>query len=412
MTEIERLFLSVLEAGLHSRGVELSGEISSEAAFDEIMSLAARHKLLPLVFDVLGTVSDCSHLESFAHVRRAALRQVAQQSVQSEELLALCDEFSKVGLHPIVVKGIVCRSLYPNGELRPSADEDILVSPSELDACRALLEAHGFATRDDAGFFEQTYTREADTLRIELHCALFPPSSSAYGELNRFFSDAHERAEKIKLGSHTVCTLEPTQHMLYLILHAYKHFIHSGFGIRQLCDIVAFAEKCGEKTDFAAVASACREISADTFAAALFTLAEDCLGLDRSTAEHILTLFGGRVGYDSLLCDILASGIYGSADESRVHSGNITLDALESEKNGKKSRRRHMRLSALFPPLERIRGRYPYLKRRPYLAPVAYISRALSYLAKPSRPTKSVDLGARRVELLREYRIIDREEQG
>ena len=31
--------------------------------------------------------------------------------------------------------------------------------------------------------------------------------------------------------------------ILYLLLHAFKHFLHSGFGIRQVSDIILFSEK-------------------------------------------------------------------------------------------------------------------------------------------------------------------------
>lgn len=417
MTETEKIFLRALAAGIHGRGgaAGLCDELWRDGAFDKVMSLAAHHKVLPLVFDTLCADAERHTAraddESFSRVRRRALRQVMCQTVQSEEFLALLDKFENVALRPLVVKGIVCRQLYPSGDLRPSADEDILVSPSELDACRAILESEGFTTCDSAQLFEQTYSRKNGTLRIELHTSLFPPNSTAYGELNRYFADAHAHAKTVAVGTHTVHTLDCSEHMLYLILHAYKHFVHSGFGIRQLCDITLFAERFDGEIDYAFVAAACRELSADYFAAALFTLCADCLALEPEVSRRILSHFGGRVEFDSLLCDILASGIYGNSEESRLHSGNMTLDAVESDKSGRSARTRHLRLSALFPPIERIRERYPYLKRRPYLLFAAYIERAVSYLKRVSHPLESAEIGSRRVELLREYKIIDREEQ-
>lgn len=36
--------------------------------------------------------------------------------------------------------------------------------------------------------------------------------------------------------------LAPTDHLLCLLCHAYKHFLYAGFGIRHVCDIGIFAE--------------------------------------------------------------------------------------------------------------------------------------------------------------------------
>ena len=40
----------------------------------------------------------------------------------------------------------------------------------------------------------------------------------------------------------TIRILAPTDHLLCLLCHAYKHFLYAGFGIRHVCDIGIFAE--------------------------------------------------------------------------------------------------------------------------------------------------------------------------
>lgn len=69
------------------------------------------------------------------------------------------------------------------------------------------------------------------------------------------------------------------------------------------------------------------------------------------------------------------------------------------------------------PPARQLAGRYPYLKEKPYLLPVAWINRILKYGKETAggsadnNAAQSIKIGNGRVALLKEYGIIgsDRE---
>ena len=69
-------------------------------------------------------------------------------------------------------------------------------------------------------------------------------------------------------------------------------------------------------------------------------------------------------------------------------------------------------MKTVFPPARQLAGRYPYLKEKPYLLPVAWINRILEYGKETAgSPTdnnaaQSIKIGNGRVALLREYGII------
>ena len=67
-----------------------------------------------------------------------------------------------------------------------------------------------------------------------------------------------------------VTTMELTDHLVNLIYHAFKHFLHSGFGIRQVCDIVLFANQYGDSIDGDRAIANCQKIRADYFAMSMF----------------------------------------------------------------------------------------------------------------------------------------------
>ena len=113
---------------------------------------------------------------------------------------------------------------------------------------------------------------------------------------------------------------------------------------------------------------------------------------------------------DRLLEDLLCGGIYGAADRSRVHSSTMTLNAVEADKKGKKSKANLIK--TVFPSANNLEHRFPYLRRMPALLPVAWICRIFGYIKErferpDSHASEIIRTGSMRIELLRHYDIID-----
>lgn len=125
-----------------------------------------------------------------------------------------------------MVKGIVCRTLYPKPDNRPSGDEDLLIPAEEFPKCHQALLDYDMEVADPKAdldtAYEVPYRKPGSPLYIELHKRLFPPDSEAYGDLNRFFADA--RPETLTVEGQEIATLAPTMHLLYLICHAPQAF--------------------------------------------------------------------------------------------------------------------------------------------------------------------------------------------
>ena len=65
----------------------------------------------------------------------------------------------------------------------------------------------------------------------------------------------------------------------------------------------------------------------------------------------------------------------------------------------------------LFPAPGKLERRYPYLKKHPYLVPAAWADRILKYrkeIGRDNQAMESVRIGNRRIELLRQYGIIQK----
>lgn len=228
---------------------------------------------------------------------------------------------SDAGISPVVVKGIVCRALYPKPDLRSSVDEDLYIPLGQYPAFHEKMLELGFqaGAPDYKNSHEARYTRNG--LLIEGHWELFPRDSSALNALNRYNAGFFARAQVRHIEGVRLLTLDDTDHMSFLLLHAYKHFINSGVGLRQICDIALWAQ--AYDIDWQRVKDTMSAIGGEYFAAAIFDAAEKYCGLS-------LPGIWPEANCTALIEDALSGGVYGSADMSRRHSGTMTLSAVES----------------------------------------------------------------------------------
>ena len=417
MTENERIFLKVLRAALAQEEPALPKTLSGEA-WDALFALAARQNVLPLVYAavIAAPAGSAMDADRRASIRRQAMRLITLQARRTDAFVSVYRSLTDAGLRPLVVKGIVARSLYPEPDLRISGDEDLLIPEEDFAACHAALMACGMeplSPQEESGAaFEAGYRRADGTLYIELHQQFFSPASDSYKDLNAFFTQVHARAVTIRLEECTFYTPAPTDHLLYLILHAFKHFLHGGFGLRQVCDIILYADAYGDGIDWAYLYACCRQARAERFAAALFRIGEKYLTFDPVRAGYPDDWRGLSPDEGPLLADLLDAGAFGRSTRSREHSATMTLSAAAASRAGSRVYGGTIR-GSLFPPADELAGRYPYLKQHPRLVPFAWVSRILHYRrelkehADGDSAAEAVRIGKERVELLRRYGIID-----
>lgn len=410
MDRAESCFLTSLGCALKGIPMTDVAGLSAEE-WQKVFRLASMHHVLPLVVEAVCRLPELRDNALLQSSRQLVRQQVFLQTQKSAGFLTLLQQLDLAGVHPLVVKGIICRNLYPKPDHRFSSDEDLLVRPEDLDRCRAVFAQTGLATtfspEQQLDSYEIPYRQKDGPLYIELHRYLFPPESEAYGHLNTFFENAHNRAVCVEVSGIDVCTLEYTDHLFYLICHALKHFLHSGFGIRQVCDILMFTQTYGARIDWPVFLENCRKIHAFGFTASLFRIGQRHLGFRCDICPPELSAM--YIDEMPMLEDLLQAGVYGSSSESRQHSSNITLDAMASRLQKREAR--NPLLLSLFPPAQKLQHRYSYLKDRPWLLPAAWVSRVGTYcrgaLRKPSSAADALKLGDERIALLSYYGILD-----
>ena len=398
LTTTETQFLHIAKAAISG------GDLPAEKVdWPAIFALAGQQKLLPILFEaVRKTPAAGENAALFAVMKQQVIGQVLNQTVRSAEFADLYQKLRSVGLHPIVVKGQLCSRLYPLKDYRISADDDLYIPDAEFMACHEQLLANDLTTDTPADELltadEVSYTKHGSPLYIELHRHLFDSAEDAHDELNHFFTNL----KAIEIDG--FLAMPPHEHLLYLILHAYKHFVRSGIGLRQFCDISLWARTYHAEIDWKLLHDQCASVHAATFAAAAFRIAGDYLGIDFDLPAP----WCDSVDVEPLLHDTLCGGVYGSNDYTRLHSSTVTLNAVKASRTGEKS----SVLRTVFPKREYLEHRYPYLKKHPYLLPVAWVQRIAHYASeKQSNPDNSasgsIKLAKERIELMKRYNVIE-----
>lgn len=407
MEAYEHQLLKGLRAFLQQQPAAL--ELTEELDWTRLWHLARQQKVLPMTADTLCPPLRAAGADSamLRTVRREAVGDMTAQIRRFSAFARLYEALAEAGCTPLLVKGAVCRGLYPKPDLRVSADEDLLVRPEELPRVRTAAEALGWKIHG-AEDTQVTACLDMETgAYVELHRTLFPAGDRSYGWMNDFFAGAFEEKVRVRLEGKDYWTLSPQMHLLYLILHACKHFLHSGVGIRQVCDICLFVCAWGETLDWAALAAQLRRARAEVFAANLLDIGRRFLGFDRypPQAERWLADCASKLDCDALLEDLLAAGIYGGSSEERLHSSLITLNAVADGSDGHGIRRV---VRTVFPARRALEGKYSYLRERPWLLPAAWAQRLVTYRAQKSGASarESLEIGARRVQLLKKYGMI------
>ena len=184
MQHTQQLFLEALKAALKNEQVEWNNKIEDQEWMD-LFRMAEVHQILPMIYEAVyrcpaAQMADPQILDP---AKKQMVRTVIMQTQKTGEFEPLYRYLQSEGICPLVVKGIICRNIYPNPDYRISGDEDLLIRPEDFKRCHELLLSYGMQTSEcDMSeeelerIYEVPYGKKGSLIYIELHKSLFPPN--------------------------------------------------------------------------------------------------------------------------------------------------------------------------------------------------------------------------------------------
>lgn len=255
----------------------------------------------------------------------------------------------------LMVKGFVVREDYPVPELRTFGDLDIIIHPEDRKRLDNLMRELGYFCEEN---WEPSYAYRMERELYEFHTELLDKDPTDKVDFKRFFSEPWKHA--IKTGEYRYI-LDPEFCFLYVFVHLAKHVSARGAGLRMYLDLAVLLQK--NKVDWKKIAEYVRQIKMERFLDTVLSAVEEWFGVEGQIPHQKVD----RKVLDNLLVFTIEGGIFGFYGEDR------STMMLRESKNGKFG----LILRRIFPSAKDISDRYSYLKKKPWLLPVAWIHRVV-----------------------------------
>jgi hypothetical protein len=194
--------------------------------------------------------------------------------------------------------------------------------------------------------------------------------------IDKYYIDDKEKLISIETNGFKLMTLGYQEHFIYLLIHAIKHFIIKGVGVKNLMDLSLYFNRHNVKMDIPAIWEIIGEMGFRSTMQHLFSVCVDYLGMSDKIFYEKKPDLDQRVS-DALIEDILMGGALGSVP-TRTIAVSAAKESYYIGLHGKSGLALFFHL--LFPRPFALPPKYKYAKKYPILLPAAWINRMFNFV--------------------------------
>lgn len=235
--------------------------LDATAAWPAAVDLAIQHRVAPLVWQALADAAPGTAPE---HVVRTLDERMwwsrGARMLCEHALESLLELAAGEGIDVLVLKGAsLAHTLYPNPDLRPYHDLDVLCRPVDQPRLYRALLAAGYTSEEIpqapaiAGRSApvRTFVDPSGTLDIEVHS-----DALQFGLAERHHDDLWRDARSVAVGAVAMRILSPAHQFLHLASHAHRHCYSR---LLWLIDLDLFIRREGDALDWDSVMALARD---------------------------------------------------------------------------------------------------------------------------------------------------------
>lgn len=271
------------------------------------------------------------------------------------EFQRMCKIITDRGIRLIGLKGCIVRELYPVPELRTMGDFDVLVRKEDLGEVTEIFKEEGYRVEKDL---------------FNIVCNNGNGMWEVFTTMGEEFRNISEKIDETFFNSCvedvTIDYPQPTYFLAHLIAHTGKHYVTNGAGIRNLCDIALFIDNYKPDIDFKKVKEVCEEEGYRNIYRYVINSVNEWFGVDISGIET------EKEDSEKFMEYSLEYGLLGL-----MGSNSLAIQVAKQEDDSVGGIRKMM-----FPTVKLLDYRYTYLKKWPFLLPVAWVHRFFAALFK------------------------------
>lgn len=369
MDNTQRQFVDILSAGIRGKKIE---KLYPDVDWNEVINLAKRHKVEGIEYIALSRtkVGDTVDTENMESLKRQALITGMSQSRNIKSLSKVFKKINEENIPVIVLKGLVVRDFYPQPDQRSMSDADILVHKEDVEKIKQVLINMGYTFLEDHKASHHIALVHNQYPMVEVHWNLFKRDGFSE-ELEDYERVIWRSAIKVKVGDAEVLSLGYEDLALHLCMHMAAHLAATGFGVRQLCDLVLLAEKKSEEIDWNSFIMKARMYGFEKFSTIMFILCRELFNL-KIPNEISTKGIDNRRNVKALIDDIFENGVHGKSDMTSRFGNQVAFNFEDKDENATVgAMKRYLRF--IFPKIDDMSDKYNYAKKIKVLAPVAWI---------------------------------------
>lgn len=271
----------------------------------------------------------------------------------------LFEAFAKEKIQFIGLKGLYLQYLYPVPQMRTMSDIDLLINPCDQEKIDQLLRSVGYYMKPtSASSCVQVY-KHNKYITLEIHHQLF--SNQQLFHTEGFEEKLWNNCMTMNFEGTDLQLPKPINHAVYMLLHMAKHFIYTGFGLRQLADLVLIIEK--NELDVNILINEIKVYELECFTKMVLYVVHKLLNFQ--LPENLMVDEQEYECYlDCFIQEIFKDGLFGKKNGEQV-AQHILLNHSNKAQA----------LSIFFPSKNELKDKYWYATQHSFLLPIAWIHR-------------------------------------
>lgn len=236
-----------------------AGAVPSDVQWGKVCALAKQQTLVGLLAEGVNRLPSESRPEEriLRQLQAYVVRNYQVHSLISDRLSKTLSVLREEGVDPVLLKGHGLAQNYPEPALRQCGDIDLYVGKSWYDrAVEVCLNRFGAGEHELENLKHYHFDNQGVT--VELHkIAAILPSVVRNARFQKWAQSCLLPAESRKVVVDGTEVLLPPHRFdaVYVMVHAWHHFLDGGIGLRQICDWTMYLHRFHSFMDVQALES-------------------------------------------------------------------------------------------------------------------------------------------------------------
>jgi len=254
MKQYEEVFFSILKTALWGHPLDIPEGFK---LWGKVMKLAKIHALTGLVGEVMMTAPRILNTlpeQAVATLQEIPLSNMAIHTMLNNTLILVVTTLREHGIDPVLLKGQGVAKYYPVPELRQCGDIDLYVGEQNYETAYDALRPIVTEIEDKETIYDEVkhFHAKLGSVLVEVHRFAEVNANPKYDRVyQKYASEGLSRnLVAIDFGRVRVNTPADDFNVYYIFNHLWHHFMTSGVGLRQVCDLAIFLNTHNVNEDY------------------------------------------------------------------------------------------------------------------------------------------------------------------